>query len=914
MTKEGVLRLMNVRESESPVVFRLLAIQFFLGLATAFLISASYSLFLYTYPVTKAPEVFMLSALVLFPLNAIYARADLKFNSKKLLQGTILFAAASLAITLAFYEITHLKWLVIVIAAWNISLYMIIGYAYWGLAAMLFNVRESRRIFSVIGAGDLPAKAIGYIVVSVFAHSLGLDVIMGASIIFFIIAFYLCKKLFAHSAIDWAKYEPELHHTEHEKISSWWNRLFENKLIQWIAVLSIISYLVLYLFDYTFLSQIKVRFHSQHELATFISLFFASGRLLAIVVKLVFSSRLIARLGLARSLLFTPILLLLVSACVFSIPLFKLYQFSYLYAFGVLVLISEVLRSTIQEPVFFILFQPLSLHTRLKGHLVAKGYVLPPALVIVSLGIAYWLYAYQTVSISGVLLVASILFLLWMAAVFKVDKEYIKAVEHSIQRGFFTGVALFLNDDKVIKTLLEKIQFGNTTEKLHALYLLEKSEYKQLEKLFVNLLKTGDDELKVYVLGRIEAGNYPALAKNIEEFYHSCDDPALKLAAYQTACMIDNNFFNTEIVTWAKADFEKQRALLVCVSKKQKHKHESTLPGIEAALQKMAGSQQASEQLKLLEILEVASLPSAELLLRTMQASEMPAAVFKKWLDIAGRLQLLPLLPTILKAFENRETHTAAAGALLHMKEPVFESPLIENITNSQVLVQLTAIAAKTHSKAAADFLLKLLAQKQIALPVIIDALWQQQYMADDAGEPVLQTATTLLIDNLTLKYELYLRVEPKQHQLLANAINSEIETGLLALLQLLAIQYGKKQLTRVIELVEMKQFHKIHNAIELLELSIPRKIFNPVVELVDHITGDPGKIIRANQRHTFAEIAETVLTNSKNFNDWTKSVIWWLAGQENDKSLVAGLAAFKHTSESQIVTETKEFVISSLQ
>ena len=438
MNKNHVYKLLNIHASESPVVFRLLGIQFVLGLATSFLITASYALFLYHFPITKAPMVYLLAALLLFPINALYARLDLKLNSKKLLQLTIVFAAISMGLLLLLWTTTKLEWLVLLLVSWNLMLYMVVGYGYWGLASLLFNVRESRRIFSIIGAGDLPAKFIGYLIVGLLSPVIGINVVMAASVAFFLLAFFLCKKLFAHSAIDWESYESESHHVTHEHINNWWMRLFENKLIQWISALSVIAYIVFYLIDFTFLSEIKVRYKSAHELTGFISLFLASGRLISIFIKLLFTSRLINRLGLTRSLLITPLVILLTAIIVLMLPINDPHGKTYLYSFGMMYVLCEILRSTIQEPVFFILFQPLNIHLRLKGHLVAKGYVFPPALLIVGIGLSVWLYFNQHVPILGILYVVSALIICWLFTIRKIGRYYFDVVQRSIQKGLFS--------------------------------------------------------------------------------------------------------------------------------------------------------------------------------------------------------------------------------------------------------------------------------------------------------------------------------------------------------------------------------------------------------------------------------------------------------------------------------------------
>src|SRR4029079_10020525 len=108
------------------------------------------------------------------------------------------------------------------------------------------------------------------------------------------------------------------------------------------------------------------------------------------------SSRMISKMGLLNALMITPLLLLVINSIVIFSggPLT-----SHLYIFGCMVLLIEVLRSTVQEPVFFILFQPLNPHDRLKGHLIAKGYTFPIALVLVGTFLLFYLDHHDGLSI-----------------------------------------------------------------------------------------------------------------------------------------------------------------------------------------------------------------------------------------------------------------------------------------------------------------------------------------------------------------------------------------------------------------------------------------------------------------------------------------------------------------------------------
>ena len=908
MNKTSVYRLLNIHASESPVVFRLLGIQAAIGLATAFLTSASYSLFLYHFPITKAPVVYLLAAFILFPINALYARLDLKLNSKKLLQVSIVFAAISMATLLLLWVTLQTTWLVILFVAWNLMLYMVVGYAYWGLASLLFNVRESRRIFSVIGAGDLPAKAIGYYVVAVLSPITGINAIMAASVAFFLLAFFLCKKLFAHSAINWESYESESHHVKHEPIKSWWMRLFENKLIQWIATLSLVAYLVFYLVEFTFLSEVKVRYKSAHELSGFIGMFFATGRLVSIFVKLLFTSRLINRLGLQKSLMITPLVILLIAIAVMMVPMADPNGKTYLYAFGLMAILCEVLRNTIQEPVFFILFQPLNIHLRLKGHLVAKGYVFPPALLIVGASLLGWLYFYDRVSITGILWVVSSLIVCWLFTIGKIGRYYFDVVQRSIQKGFFCGVALFLNDDNIIKTLVEKTKTGKALERIHALTLLERSKYDDTENLLNELLACDEPVLQLYILKRLQYYRFSSAHKAIENLLASGCSNVVRVAAFETICLLDDDFCNAQLKNWDSQPMEYRKALLASATNKTSESEQLLV--VEERLAQLALSDKEADQLLLLEIITAVPATIHQKMLKAFKQQQLTDTVLNRLLEAVGKLQAMSFLPEIWQAFARPNTRPSAIGALSSMKDILFAGRSAFPTLNPDILEQLATIAGKTKTAEATNFLLELYGQKQVPVSTITNALWQQQYNeAPVAGNPLF-AQTNSLLTSLQMKKALWLQIAGEEYLHLSDAVFSEIETDTLAVLQLLAMQYGRQKLLRVIELMDMRQYGKMHNAIELLELSLPHYLFAQVNEMLDFITVSNKKIASGKNASPFVNIASSILSNASQFNDWTRSLTWWLAGREPGPSILPQLAAFPDESRSRILKETKEFVI----
>ena len=99
--------LLNIKPSEGRLVGHLFLVQYFLGVATAFLFTSSLTLILSYYPVAIFPKIYILAAVLLFITNLIYSRLEARMSSDKLLQMITIFSAASVWLywlCLTFFE------------------------------------------------------------------------------------------------------------------------------------------------------------------------------------------------------------------------------------------------------------------------------------------------------------------------------------------------------------------------------------------------------------------------------------------------------------------------------------------------------------------------------------------------------------------------------------------------------------------------------------------------------------------------------------------------------------------------------------------------------------------------------------------------------------------------------------------
>jgi hypothetical protein len=144
-----------------------------------------------------------------------------------------------------------------------------------------------------------------------------------------------------------------------------------NTLIRRLAVLTFIISASLAIINYAFYTEVK-ELHDK-DLSTFIILFMAASQIVALLVKIILTGRIVTSIGIKKSLLITPLVLLGLLIIIISAQYAASGSKLVFYAFGMAAIAVEVLRTTITNPVFLTVMQPLNPNARSKAHAIVKG-------------------------------------------------------------------------------------------------------------------------------------------------------------------------------------------------------------------------------------------------------------------------------------------------------------------------------------------------------------------------------------------------------------------------------------------------------------------------------------------------------------------------------------------------------------
>jgi hypothetical protein len=221
---------------------------------------------------------------------------------------------------------------------------------FWGVAERLFNVRQGKRLFSLIGAGELAASILGGFATPLLVPVLGthnLLLVSALSLIACLGLLIVTLRTCTAPLTQEAEAESTAQATPHSL-----THLLKQRYVMLVVLVQMLFILVYYFIDFTFYAQTQARYQTEAQLANFLGPFLGMVETVNLLTRTLFSSRLITRYVLRVGLLVHPlglmgfsVLLAVTGTTAGMSPLF-------FWLTALTKLCDEVLWKAIEEPVF----------------------------------------------------------------------------------------------------------------------------------------------------------------------------------------------------------------------------------------------------------------------------------------------------------------------------------------------------------------------------------------------------------------------------------------------------------------------------------------------------------------------------------------------------------------------------------
>lgn len=914
--KGYLLNALNIRPNEWWLVKKLFVMQFMQGAGIAFFFTASFTLFLHEVGITKLPYVFIYSSGLLWLSGYAYSKLEHKHEIGKVAIIVTIFIAVSMLIFRLAFPYTEGKWFLYCMLAWFNVLYLLNNLEFWGLAAVLFDVRQSKRLFSVISSGDIPAKFIGYTLALLTVEYIGTINLLWAGVacmlasVPFLISIKKSANLIEHNRANHAHQK----HSDH-KIATLAENYVGNTLIRRLAILTIIVSACFIIINYAFYAGIKTAFKDDVSLARFIALFMVISRVIAMIVKIVLTGRLISRLGIIKSLMITPVIMILMIIVVLIVRTMPGNEKIIFYLFGATAIAIDILRSAISTPVFITIMQPLPTHERLRAHNILKGIMDPFASLFTGLLLLVLIQYQPNADLTNIYYILFALGILWIIGNYRINTEYLKTIINTISSNYFNLQNFTIDDSDTVKWIKEKVVSGTEMEVINILKMLDATKSVLFDELVVSSMQHPSEKIKSAAIQLIQQKNIP-VSNDILLQVLANNRGDVKAAALQTLCKTG---MDSQLVLpyLNDSDLSIKAAAITGLINYGGGKAKETA---DVSLRQLVHSTTPADRITAAGILATLHHfnSGTEILQMLPEANN---EVRKAVLLAAGKSGDPLLLKQIIAHLTTDEPVALQALFLSGENALPFIESVIEDKNTSQLQQEkLIYLTGRMSGGKAHELLIGLLTNKKEMYKPIAKALFRSRYSTGKGPKTHLEgVARELLVHSAAIIYmENVLQLNRDKYQVLINAMQIELCDLRDALLNIFAMLYDREKINKVRTAYNTGKKINILNALEIIEMLVRKDL-----ALHFNVINEPGEIAnRMAELHKlypdpFFEKVEQVLTNiladgTYSYHYWTMACSLYTAGQQQHnigKTLVEKYAL----AENILLRETAIFVKLSL-
>ena len=509
LSATSLLRLFGIKASETRTVGLFLLHNFLLGIGSVLVYVAANVLLLERNPEHSLPLGYLAGALAMMAVGKVYTHFEHHLLLKTLVVRVLLAVVALTVVIGALIYWGHSVAAAVAIMAGYRVIYLLTNLEFWGVSAVVFDVRQSKRLFSIISSGDMPAKALGAVLAALIHGDAQLPVLLGVSFAAYLGAlFTLRATLTSHVVEAPARPVRRVRPPQGQLVQQLFggSELVLAMCLSLVAIAAVITGV-----EYMFFLNVKHKFHGSDGITQSVGWVLAVTYLAASVFKLLVSRQALDRYGVQWSLRLLPVVALACLAVFGGLKVALGYSQTEQLAFYCgLYLLLEVLRRTVFDPVFLVLFQPLAPPQRLAAHTLAKGFYEPLGMGLT--GLLFFALRYSDrLDGSLPLLWMAALLLLALLALRRTYLHYLAELKEGLSRRFAETAELAL-PDAALHVVLAHLHSAQPTEVLNAVAWLRQRQPAALAGHAAALLEHADERVRLALLATPEAGPLPAEA------------------------------------------------------------------------------------------------------------------------------------------------------------------------------------------------------------------------------------------------------------------------------------------------------------------------------------------------------------------------------------------------------------------
>ena len=491
--------LPDVRPEETRLVALLFVHSFLIGIPRLLTATAAMALFLTYFEARHLPYVYV-GAAVAIPLTGfLRLRLAARLSLVRLLAVDLLFVLVVLLVLRGLLASGSPGWVAMVLPVWYEIEWVLLSLEFWGLVGQVLNVRQGKRLFGVIGTGELLAATLVGLAVPALVERLGTPNLLLVSAAAVVLCLVLLGTVAHAFPILEAPPAPERAVPGRKRYAD----LLRSRYLLLVFALVALSYLGYYVLDNAFYNVAQARARDSGELASFLGVFWAVSALITLGFRTILSSRVLSRYGLVGGLLALPAAVGTGVALVSASALLGAGAGLVFWLMSLTKLCDQSLRDSLDRSAVLVLYQPLPPPQRVRAQTAVEGIVGPLAggvsgavLLVLIQGLRF-----QAVQLSWLLLfvVAG-----WVALAIRLRRHYSETLSRALASRRLGMGSLGLADASSRAVLLQGLRSPRAPEVLYCLEALAGMGHRSYAESLPSLLDHPAPEVRREALLSIE--------------------------------------------------------------------------------------------------------------------------------------------------------------------------------------------------------------------------------------------------------------------------------------------------------------------------------------------------------------------------------------------------------------------------